>query len=85
MLVQIIRSDNQYDYVQDFMLDKLIESKEIVKFKRSAGWATVGTHPIRKRNRNRKGDCNDKDRTAVNDDTSVREYRRAYSSSLEPF
>ena len=32
----VIRNDNHYDYVNDSMLDSLIKSKEIVKFKRNA-------------------------------------------------
>ena len=48
MLIQVIRADNQYDYVKDFMLDLLIASKQIVKFRRSSGWVTIGVDPIRK-------------------------------------
>lgn len=51
MLLRVIRAENHYDYVKDFMLDSLIESKEIVKFKRITGWVTLGADPIRKRNR----------------------------------
>ena len=47
MLLQVIRTGNHYDYVKDFMLDSLIESKGIVKFKRITGWVTVGADPIR--------------------------------------
>ncbi|PKN86538.1 MAG: hypothetical protein CVU51_07105 [Deltaproteobacteria bacterium HGW-Deltaproteobacteria-1] len=47
MLIQVIRSDNQYDYIQDYILDSLIETKKIVKFKRSTGWVTIGTHQTR--------------------------------------
>jgi hypothetical protein len=51
MLIHIVRTDNRYDYVKDFILDRLIESKEIVKFKRSTGWATIGVDPIRQSKR----------------------------------
>jgi hypothetical protein len=47
MLIHIVRTDNRYDYVKDFILDILIKSKEIVKFKRSTGWVTIGVDPIR--------------------------------------
>jgi hypothetical protein len=52
MLIPILRNDNQYDFVKGFILNRLIESKGIVKFKRSTGWVTIGTDPIRKINRN---------------------------------
>ena len=48
MLIQVGRSDNRYDYVKDFMLDKLIAANEIVRFRRSSGWVTIGVDPIRK-------------------------------------
>ena len=47
MLIHVVRVDNRYDYVKDFILDILIKSKEIVKFKRSTGWVTIGVDPIR--------------------------------------
>jgi len=67
MLTQVIRVGNHYDYVTDFMLETLIKSKEIVKFKSSTGWVTIGAYPI-------SGD----DRLAVNDAIFVREYLRAH-------
>ena len=47
MLIHIIRTGNHYDYVKEFILDSLIESQTIVKFKRATGWVTIGTDPIR--------------------------------------
>ena len=47
MLIHIIRTGNHYDYVKNFILDNLIESKAIVKFKRFTGWVTIGADPIR--------------------------------------
>ena len=47
MLIHIIRTGNHYDYVKDFILDTLIESQTIVKFKRATGWVTIGADPIR--------------------------------------
>ncbi|MGZ3578862.1 MAG: GSU3473 family protein [Syntrophales bacterium] len=51
MLIHVVRVDNRYDYVKDFILDILIESKEIVKFKRRTGWVTIGVDPIRRSHR----------------------------------
>jgi hypothetical protein len=47
MLIQIVRTGDKYDYVKGFMLDSLIESKGIVRFKRSTGWVTIETDTIR--------------------------------------
>ncbi len=47
MLIHVIRTNDQYDYVKDFMLDRLIDSHSIVRFRRSGGWVTVGEEPIR--------------------------------------
>jgi len=71
----VIRTDNHYDYVNDFMLDSLIESKEIIKFKRNTAWVSVGEVPIRANKRDRV--FNGIDRLAINDSMFVREYRRA--------
>lgn len=43
----VVRTDNHYDYVNYFMLDSLIKSKQIVKFKRNTGWVNVGADQIR--------------------------------------
>jgi hypothetical protein len=74
MLIQVLRTGNIYDYVKDFMLDSLIESQGIVKFRRNTGWVTIGADPIRKNKRDSL--FNDTDRIAVNDSIFVREYRR---------
>jgi hypothetical protein len=71
----VIRTDNRYDYVDDCMLDSLIKSKEIVKFKRNTAWVTVGVAPIRANKRDRV--FNGTDRLAINDLMFVREYRKA--------
>jgi hypothetical protein len=47
MLIPILRTDNHYDFVKEFILDSLLESKEIVKFKRINGWVTIGTDRVR--------------------------------------
>ena len=71
----VIRTDNHYDYVDDSMLDGLIKSKEIVKFKRNTTWVTAGAVPMRANKRDRVFDGTD--RLAINDSIFVREYRRA--------
>jgi hypothetical protein len=57
------------------MLDSLIKSKEIVKFKSSTGWITIGAYPIMASNPD--GIVNGADRMAVNDSIFVRENLRA--------
>ncbi len=52
MLIHIIRPGNNYDYVKDFILDRLIERKKIIVFRRSTGWVTLGVDPIRVTMRN---------------------------------
>lgn len=49
MLIQVSYKDNRYDYVKDFMLDRLIETGAISQFRRRSGWVRIGTDPIRKR------------------------------------
>ena len=75
MLTQVIHADNHCDYVTDFMLDSLIKAKEIVKFKSSTGWITIGAYPTMASNPD--GIVNGADRMAVNDSIFVRENLRA--------
>jgi hypothetical protein len=48
MLIRVNYEDDRYDYVKDFMLDLLIDSGTITKFRRSTGWVMIGVDPIRK-------------------------------------
>ncbi|HBG05941.1 MAG TPA: hypothetical protein DDY22_10390 [Geobacter sp.] len=48
MLIQVNYADDRYDYVKDFMLEPLIKSGAITKFRRTSGWVRVGVDPIRK-------------------------------------
>ncbi len=48
MLIQVIYPDDRYDYVKEFMLDELIESQKITRFRRRSGWVTLGVDPVRK-------------------------------------
>jgi hypothetical protein len=71
----VVRNDNHYDYVDDFMLDGLIKSKEIVKFKRNTEWVKVGAAPIRDNKSDRV--FNGNNRLAINDSIFVRADRNA--------
>ena len=53
MLLQVIFTDNHYDYVKDFVLDDLIDTQKIARFRRSTGWVIIGADPIRKRDNKR--------------------------------
>ena len=70
----VMRNDNHYDYVNDFMADNLINSNQIVKFKRNTEWVNVGVAPTR-------GDKRDivsnRKRLAINDSIFVRADRNA--------
>jgi len=48
MLIQVNYKDDRYDYIKDFMLDTLIASGAIDKFRRSSGWVKIGVDPVRK-------------------------------------
>lgn len=51
MLIQISYPDGRNDYVKDFILDRLIENKQIVKFRRCTGWVTLGIDQLRQKQR----------------------------------
>ena len=63
----VVGTGNHYDYVEDFMLDSLIKSKQIVKFKRNAEWVNVEATPIRGNKQNRVFNGNNSNRLAIND------------------
>jgi hypothetical protein len=74
MLLQVLRTDNHYDYVKDFVLDSLIESNGIVQFRRKTGWVTIGIDPVRKTKRDNLP--NNTDRMRVTDSSYFPEYHR---------
>lgn len=74
MLIQIVRTNNHYDYVMNFILDHLIASKGIVKFKRTTGWVTIGKDQIRESKRD--SVFNGTERRMVNDSIFARKCRR---------
>jgi hypothetical protein len=47
MLVRILRNKGYYDYVKPQMLDRLIETEEIVRFYRASGPVVLGVDPVR--------------------------------------
>jgi hypothetical protein len=47
MLIQVAYLDDRYDYLKDFQLDRLLEMRQVAKFRRSSGWVKVGEDPIR--------------------------------------
>lgn len=51
MMIHVKYRDNRYDYVKDTMLQSLIEAGTVSRFRRSSGWVTVGTDPVRKEKR----------------------------------
>jgi hypothetical protein len=50
-IVQVEYYDNSYDYITGKMLDSLLDSNKVAKFKRTSGWVTVGVDSMRKAKR----------------------------------
>jgi hypothetical protein len=71
----VMRNDKHYDYVNDFMLDGLIKSKKIVKFKRNTEWVNAGAAPIRDNKPDRV--FHSSNRLAINDSIFVSADRSA--------
>jgi hypothetical protein len=47
MLIHVMYPENKFDYVKDFMLDKLIGSGKVAGFQRAGGWVSIGVDPVR--------------------------------------
>ncbi len=48
MKIQVVfRSDEGFQYVPDYLLDRLISKGEIQAFRRSDGWVVIGLDPVR--------------------------------------
>lgn len=47
-IIHVAYKDSRFDYVSDRTLDALIESWQIVRFKRVSGWVTLGVDQLRK-------------------------------------
>ncbi len=70
MLIQVEYKDNNRGVVNPPLLDHLLSSNKINKFRRSSGWVTVGIDPIRGRGGAYKGPERRKTRTAAENDAS---------------
>jgi hypothetical protein len=68
----VIRNDNHYDYVNDFMADSLINSKQIVKFKRNTKWVNVEESGTKSKKQDKVFNGNNDERLAINDSIFVR-------------
>ena len=51
MLIKVMYRDRKFDMVKPEILNELIASKKIKKFKRAEGWTDVDTAPLRIANR----------------------------------
>ena len=47
--IDVILKDGTYHHFTPRVLDVLLESHRVHKFKRAGGWATVGVDPVRTR------------------------------------
>jgi hypothetical protein len=45
--IDVILNDGTYHHFTPHVLNVLLSSNQVQKFKRSSGWATVGVDPIR--------------------------------------
>ena len=73
----VMRKDNHYDYVDDFKVDSMIKSKEIVKFKRNTEWVNAGAASTRCDTQGRVFKGANSNRLAINDSIFVSEDRKA--------
>lgn len=53
MGIKVFFSNGTFQTVSKSVLDNLIESQEILAFRRSSGWAIIGVHPLREKRRSR--------------------------------
>jgi len=83
MLIEVIRCDNRCDSVEESMLETLIKTQDIIKFKRGTEWVTIGEQPIRKQSPEEA--FKDKERSVAQNSSFEGQVRKASSSSLEPF
>ena len=48
MILRVIYTDGSFDFVNDFMLSLLIQSRKVTKFNRSSGWVDVDSQHVRR-------------------------------------
>jgi hypothetical protein len=49
--IDVITRDGTYQHLAPPVLDILLEKNQVMKFRRSSGWVTVGIDPIRVKDR----------------------------------
>jgi len=49
--IQVVARDGTYQHLTPPALDVLLEKNNVMKFKRSSGWVTIGIEPIRVKDR----------------------------------
>jgi len=49
--IQVVARDGTYQHLTPPALDVLLEKNNVMKFKRSSGWVTVGIDPVRVKDR----------------------------------
>lgn len=54
-IIQVEYSDHRYDFITGRMLDSLLETGKVAKFRRTTGWVTVGVDQTRKARREHAG------------------------------
>ena len=48
--IDVILTDGTYHHFSPTVLNVLIQSQRVLKFKRTNGWATIGIDPVRQAN-----------------------------------
>ncbi|RMF48430.1 MAG: hypothetical protein D6751_00265 [Deltaproteobacteria bacterium] len=51
MMIPVVYPDGRHDMVKPGMLDRLIDEKKIVRFRRASGWVNIEVDPIRQHGR----------------------------------
>ena len=74
MLIQVNYADNRFDYVKDGLLEHLINSKKIKRFRRTSGWVSVGIDPLRKSRRSFNQDPTNETRSIIQVEYSDNRY-----------
>jgi hypothetical protein len=47
MLIHVLNQNHKFDFIKTSRLDELIESRQILAFKRRKGWVRIGMDPVR--------------------------------------
>jgi hypothetical protein len=47
MLIRVLKNNNRFDMIKEFLLEDYIQAGEILKFHRSTGWVTIGRDQVR--------------------------------------